>query len=785
MRENCTRRGFLGTTAMSGLLLAASQARGKGDATGGHPASLPTKVRICAIVAACLAAGLPAASAGAEDWPAYKKDAARSGVTAEGLSLPLAQRWAYQPRQGPRPAWPEPGKELHRTDFDYAPQPVAAGGLVYFGSSADDTVRALNAATGDQLCHIPGKYRVLISGGVVYAAGNGSIEAIDLSVVRRKRRIASSDARWTTPDPARVYCLAMAGATLLTGNRDGIAAYRAADGKPVWHVDLKGRQVRGMAVADGRLVAAMHTGELLCFGPDNEGDAAPRHVKEEARPSTISQEQRDRAKDIVERSGKSEGYALVLGEPDSRLAEALARQTRLHAVVLLGDRSALSRLKTNITHLFMGQPSWGHLVYADGVVLYGANAAYDAASGKKLWQKTIRPGKLPVVYGDRIITSASAYHLRTGEPCTAEDVLTGQSVPWRYSRAYGCGPVAGCRHVLFFRSGADGFFDMETEGTTNFGGVRSGCSRTLLAAGGLLIHAQGYSGCCCSYNFKTNLALVPAPDRGQTWYVLPRRAASGPVKHLAVNFGAPGDRKDLRGTAWLGFPRPLLDSACPAPVTVSMREAACAYHRLATAEIQRTDAPWVYSSALSGRGRIVMDLVLEPGVVLRRRDAAPAVDGKLDEACWKGAGAVPFQNTPFSMLGAAIDFRIFRDAENLYLGYHCPSGATVRDADEATPGTSDRLEIYVADSRTRTGIRLVVGRNGPAGATFGTVDTGRRTDPKWEGRWQAAVQETPDAGRPKWPCPSRLSAGPAWTSGGFNSMAWPRAGPARASRPSL
>ena len=83
-------------------------------------------------------------------------------------------------------------------------------------------------------------------------------------------------------------------------------------------------------------------------------------------------------------------------------------------VPLLGDRSALSKLKTNITHLFMGQPSWGHLVYADGVVLYGANAAYDAANGNKLWQKDISPGKLPVIYGDRIITSVSAYDLRTG-----------------------------------------------------------------------------------------------------------------------------------------------------------------------------------------------------------------------------------------------------------------------------------------------------------------------------------------------------------------------------------
>ncbi len=51
MCENCTRRDFLGTTAMGGLLLAANQALGKTQAAGEPPASLPSKVRICAIFA--------------------------------------------------------------------------------------------------------------------------------------------------------------------------------------------------------------------------------------------------------------------------------------------------------------------------------------------------------------------------------------------------------------------------------------------------------------------------------------------------------------------------------------------------------------------------------------------------------------------------------------------------------------------------------------------------------------------------------------------------------------
>jgi len=51
MCQNCTRREFLGTTAMSGLLLGATQARGETGTASGPGASLPAKVRICAIFA--------------------------------------------------------------------------------------------------------------------------------------------------------------------------------------------------------------------------------------------------------------------------------------------------------------------------------------------------------------------------------------------------------------------------------------------------------------------------------------------------------------------------------------------------------------------------------------------------------------------------------------------------------------------------------------------------------------------------------------------------------------
>ena len=82
------------------------------------------------------------------------------------------------------------------------------------------------------------------------------------------------------------------------------------------------------------------------------------------------------------------------------------------------------------------------------------------------------------------------------------------------------------------------------------------------------------------------------------------------------------------------------------------------------------DSPWVYSTALRGQGQIAVDLALQPILIMPERHAAPTIDGNLNDACWKDAGVVPFQNTAFSMLGASVDFRMYRDAENLYFGYH-------------------------------------------------------------------------------------------------------------------
>ncbi|MEJ2702514.1 MAG: PQQ-binding-like beta-propeller repeat protein, partial [Sedimentisphaerales bacterium] len=98
-------------------------------------------------------------SAAAADWPTFMHDRQRSGVTAERLNVPLNECWVYKARYRPQPAWPGPAKQdyWHRAfnlratvTYDRAFHVVGVGDTIFFGSSGDDKVYALDARTGDE-----------------------------------------------------------------------------------------------------------------------------------------------------------------------------------------------------------------------------------------------------------------------------------------------------------------------------------------------------------------------------------------------------------------------------------------------------------------------------------------------------------------------------------------------------------------------------------------------------------------------------------------------------------
>ena len=121
----------------------------------------------------------------AGDWLTFMHDKHRSGVTDERLELPLKVSWIYKALHQPKPAWPEPAQQdfwhkqfnLRSTvAYDRAFHVVGVGDTIYFGSSADDKIYALDAKTGLQrwvfFTEGPVRLAPFIADNKVYAASD-------------------------------------------------------------------------------------------------------------------------------------------------------------------------------------------------------------------------------------------------------------------------------------------------------------------------------------------------------------------------------------------------------------------------------------------------------------------------------------------------------------------------------------------------------------------------------------------------------------------------------------
>ena len=103
--------------------------------------------------------------------------------------------------------------------------------------------------------------------------------------------------------------------------------------------------------------------------------------------------------------------------------------------------------------------------------------------------------------------------------------------------------------------------------------------------------------------------MEPREER-EDWAMFSSTAKQTPVKHLALNFGAPGDRRAEDGTAWLAYPRPRperqtsLDLAfdCSAAFSknggyVALNEATVS---LDTTSLKNAAPDWAYTSWANG-----------------------------------------------------------------------------------------------------------------------------------------------------------------------------------------
>ena len=321
--------------------------------------------------------------------------------------------------------------------------------------------------------------------------------------------------------------------------------------------------------------------------------------------------------DLKKLEGEAEAQAEAEAKAyDIRLAVALDRRT--------GEKVWEKPVDvTDTTNVSAGGGSLT-LMVADGhVVLCGANAnghywkqflagefdrrklvVLDAADGTELWSKNANYMNRPAVIGNEIFAEPWAFDLHTGEAKKRPHPLTGTESEWRFSRpGHHCGVITATPNMMFFRSDFIGYYDLYRDsGTRHFAGQRLGCWINAIPGNGLVMIPEASAGCVCQFSIASTVVMEPKAEN-RSWGIFSAVGPSTPGKRIGINFGAPGDRKDLSGLEWFGYPRPQTRNRLEFVFDLkpAVAEGGGWFSRnVESLDLDTVETPWLYASG--GRG---------------------------------------------------------------------------------------------------------------------------------------------------------------------------------------
>ncbi len=350
--------------------------------------------------------------------------------------------------------------------------------------------------------------------------------------------------------------------------------------------------------------------------------------------SSITPEQREK----LLREDKSQLEFLT--DEERERAEERAKAADIRRAVALDSKTGTEKWSvpvdvTDCSEIGIGGGKLSLMYQDDVLVLGGANAnghywaqfvagefdrrrlvALSASNGYKLWAKDANYKGRPIVIGDQVFAEPWSFDLQSGEQKMRRHPLTQEEVPWSLMRTgHHCGIVTGCDSgMLLFRSGDTAFYDLELDaGTRHFAGHRMGCWINAIPANGLVMIPEASAGCVCLFSIASTIVLEPREARRE-WAIHSAVGAQTPVRSMALNLGAPGDRKDTEGNLWLSFPRHSAYKETSLDLAIDLKvdflpEGGYDNVNEASHEIQGTEHPWIYTSWGEGVQKLTLPLL--------------------------------------------------------------------------------------------------------------------------------------------------------------------------------
>jgi len=291
-------------------------------------------------------------------------------------------------------------------------------------------------------------------------------------------------------------------------------------------------------------------------------------------------------------------------------------------------------------------------VWAGGGLSWRRATAIDAVDGGFLWSKPLNYTHRPAVIDGNLMVEPFMVDVRTGEHATRPHPVTGVPAPFKLDRkGKNCAPVQGNKNILFFRQQDICMADLENDsGISSIGAIRPSCWINMVAANGIALLPVGDSGCACPYSVRTSFAMAPRPKTDRypgPWGWITRDEKLAPVKHLGINFGAPGDVRDKDGLLWFAYPRPKRSRPS---MNFSLQETydkkqGAFYEDYAFRKFKGDARAWLHASGLPGFTRCIVPVGLEGTFTIRMGFPAEGsafdvlVNGKKQVKAWSSLAA--------------------------------------------------------------------------------------------------------------------------------------------------